>query len=210
MLGSKQKLARPPIMIAFFNRYLELKHYIVKQIMLAAITTTRLTLRQITYADNDALFAMRSDKETMRFIPRPLAVAPEDSKVLIDNMLKGIEDKSSINWAITLSGDDTLIGVAGFVRTNLANHSAEIGYLLNSKHQGKGIMNETVAAIINHGFNQLNLNRIEAIIDPRNIASEKLLQKLGFEKEGHLKQNVFFNNSYLDSVYYALLKNKIS
>lgn len=176
--------------------------------MLESITTTRLTLRQITYADNDALFAMRSNAEIMRYIPRPLAVTLADSMVLIDNMLKGFEDKISINWAITLSGDDTLIGVAGFVRTNLANHSAEIGYLLNSKHHGKGIMNETVAAIINYGFNQLNLNRIEAVIDPENIASEKLLLKLGFIKEGHFKQNVFFNNTYLDSVYYSLLKKR--
>jgi [ribosomal protein S5]-alanine N-acetyltransferase len=171
------------------------------------IKTERLLLRKITLIDTPQLFELRKDEKMMRFIPRPLANTNNDVEMLIEKMLTGMEEFTSINWAITLAGNDTLVGIVGFVRMNLEHHRAEVGYMLHPKEQGKGLMAEALHAIITFGFNQMQLHTIEAVIDPANAASEQLLLKLGFIKEAHFKQNVWFNQEYLDSVHYTLFNN---
>ena len=71
---------------------------------------------------------------------------------------------------------------------------------------GKGIASEAVEIVVGFGFNEMKLHSIEAVIDPRNGASEKVLQKNGFVKEGYLKENEFFDGKFLDTVIYSRLK----
>lgn len=98
------------------------------------------------------------------------------------------------------------MGVFGYYRLHPDYFRAELGYMLHPDYQGKGLMQEALQAIINFGFTELNLHTIEAVIDPANIASEKILQKLGFIKEAHFRENVFFDGRFLDSVHYTLFK----
>ncbi len=169
------------------------------------LETSRLYLRRINRKDINDLFVMRSNPEIMRYIPRPVAQKIEDVIELIHRVDEGILKNESINWAMALKENDQLIGTIGYVRSNPEHHRAEVGYMLNSSFHAKGHTCEALLEVIKYGFNEMNLHSIEAIIDPRNRASEKLLVKCDFKKEAHLKENTFWNNEFSDSVIYTLL-----
>lgn len=172
------------------------------------LETENLLLRQFSLNDVSAFFEMRSNEKLMHFIPRPLATQHKDVEDLINLMNNEIANNNSISWAITLKNTGELLGSIGFVRMQKENHRAEIGYMLNTKHQGKGLMHQAITACINYGFNTMKLHTIEAVIDPANTASEKVLQKSNFIKEAHFKQNFFYKNEFLDTVHYGLLNPK--
>ncbi len=176
--------------------------------MIPSLTTERLILRPVKPEDNESLFALRSDPEQMRFIPRPLAQTIADADKLLNDMLTGIENNTSINWAATIKGNDRCIGVMGFYRIYPEHFRAEVGYMLLPEHQRKGLMQEALAALVNYGFTEMNLHTVEAVTDPENIASQKVLLNLGFVKEAHFKENIFFNNRFMDSVHYTLFRTR--
>ena len=170
------------------------------------LETTRLILRRIVDSDAPALFQLRGNPETMKYVFRPLVTTVNEALELIQMMNEKIEQNEGINWAITLKNDDTLIGFIGIYRINTEHHRAEIGYMLLQDFCNKGITTEAIDAVLNYGFNNLQLHSMEAIIDPRNTASEKVLQKNGFVKEAHFIENECYNNVFLDTVVYSLLK----
>lgn len=172
------------------------------------LQTKNLILRQIHLDDAKEVFEIRSNPKTMKFIPRPLAETIEDAQKFITECNAGIEKNDYINWAIAQKEDNKLIGMIGFFRMQPENFRGEIGYILNPNFHGKGIMKEASDEAIKFGFEKMNFHSIEAVIDPKNVASEKLLQKLNFEKEAHFKENFFYKNEFLDTVIYSLLKTK--
>lgn len=171
------------------------------------LESERLILREITPADVEQVFAIRSDAATMQYIPRPLAKTKQDALEHIQMLRKGVLDNDFINWAITFKDDDKLIGVICLLRMQLKNFRTEIGYALHPDFHGKGIMDEAVKVVIDYAFNSLKFHSIEAVIDPDNLASEKLLIKNHFVKEAHLKENEFYDGKFLDTVIYSLLNN---
>ena len=172
------------------------------------LTTERLVLREIKNTDAKDFFVMRSNADTMRYIPRPVAVTEADVLEVIDRISTGLKTNESISWGITLKGENKFVGSIGFVRMKKENYRAEIGYILHPDLHGKGIMYEALQACIDYGFKTMKLHTIEGIVDARNIASAKLLEKSGFIKEGYFKEDTFHNGEFSDSVYYTLFKTK--
>ncbi len=170
------------------------------------LETDRLLLRQITADDVGEVFALRSNPETMRYIPRPLAVTMEDASAHIQKINDAITTNEGINWAVTLKGDTKLIGIVGHYRIQWHNFRSEIGYMLLPEYHGRGIITEVVKLLADYGFNQMNMHSLEAVIDPQNIASAKVLEKNGFVKEAHFLENEFYEGKFLDTVVYSLLK----
>lgn len=117
-----------------------------------------------------------------------------------------IDTNMGINWAITLKGNPKLLGIIGHYRIQPENYRAEIGYMLLPEFHGQGIVSEAIKTVVNYGFDVLQLHSIEAVIDPGNIASEKVLQKNGFVKEAHLLENEYAEGKFWDTVIYSLLK----
>ncbi|WP_163397660.1 GNAT family N-acetyltransferase [Flavobacterium fluviatile] len=169
------------------------------------IATDRLLLRQITKDDVKEIFELRSNPETMQYIPRPLVKTTEDALEHIAMIEEKIISNAGINWGITLKGDCKLLGIIGYYRMQPENYRAEIGYMLLPEFHGKGIITEAVKRLITYGFKDLKLHSIEAVIDPENFASEKVLQKCNFIKEAHLKECEFYEGKFLDKVIYSLL-----
>ncbi len=170
------------------------------------LITDRLMLRQITFDDAEMMFDMRSDPEMMAYIPRPLAKTIDDASALIQSMHDGGEKGESLLWAISYKNDTKLLGTIGYWRLKPEHYRAEVGYLLHRDFWQKGIMYEALQAVLEFGFNDMNCHSIEAIIDPDNVASARLLEKCGFVKEAHFKENCFWNGQFLDSVVYSRLK----
>ena len=170
------------------------------------LETERLILRRVDNNDVGEIFSMRSNAETMKYIPRPFVTNNEEALAHIALLDSGLEKNEAINWAITFKGENKLLGIIGFYRTKFEDYRSEIGYMLLSENHGKGIASEAVERALDYGFNKMNLHSIEAIIDPRNKESERVLLKNGFVKEGHIKENTFFNGEFLDSVIYSKIK----
>lgn len=171
------------------------------------IETERLLLKRITNEDVKEVFELRSNPETMKYIPRPLVKNDEEALAHIALLDENINNNTGINWGITIKGDPKLLGIIGFYRMQPENYRSEIGYMLLPEFHGKGIVPEAVKRLIEYGFKDLKLHSIEAVIAPENIASEKVLQKCGFVKEAHFKESEFYNGKFLDKVIYSLLES---
>ncbi|EIA08431.1 GNAT family N-acetyltransferase [Flavobacterium frigoris] len=169
------------------------------------LETKRLLLRRVTATDVKEILELRSNAETMKYIPRPLLKTEEDALDHIANIDAKIETQEGINWAITLMDSPKLIGVIGHYRIRPEHYRAEVGYMLLPQFHGKGIIPEAIREVVKFGFEHMNLHSIEAIIEPANLASEKVLLKTGFTKEAHLKENEFFEGRFLDTIIYSLL-----
>jgi ribosomal-protein-alanine N-acetyltransferase len=170
------------------------------------LETDRLLLRRIDPSDADVILALRGNPELMKYIPRPLAKTKEDALAFIEMIDTNWETNTAITWSITLKEDSTTIGNIGYYRIQPENHRAEIGYMALAEYHGKGYVTEAIQALLRYGFEQMQLHSVEAVIDPNNIASERVLQKNGFVKEAHLIENEMWNGTFLDTVIYSLLK----
>lgn len=172
------------------------------------LETKRLILRRVSTDDINEIFALRSNPETMKYIPRPLVTNEEEALAHFKMIDDKIETNEGINWAITLKGNNTMIGLIGHYRIKPEHYRAEIGYMILPEFHGKGIAPEAIKSVVNYGFDTMQLHSIEAVIDPNNQASEKVLQKCGFVKEGHFKENEYYNGQFIDSVIYSLVDRK--
>ena len=170
------------------------------------LETNRLNLRRLTHSDVNEVFDLRSNPEIMQFIPRPLLKTEEEAYEFITTTDLTIDNNTVINWGITNKKNDKLIGMIGFYRVKPENYRAEVGYILLAEFHGQGIITEALQRVIQFGFDEMGLNSIEAVIDPDNFASEKVLLKTNFVKEGHFKEHQFFEGKFFDSVFYSLLK----
>ncbi|HKX87111.1 MAG TPA: GNAT family N-acetyltransferase [Flavobacterium sp.] len=170
------------------------------------LESERLLLRQITTDDVQEVFELRSNPETMKFIPRPLVTSHEEALSHIKMIQDKIESNEGINWAVTLKPDNKLLGIIGHYRIKWEHFRSEIGYMLLPEAHGKGIATEAIQLIVDYGFNKMKMHSLEGIIDPENKGSARVLEKNGFVKEAHFKENEFFDGKFIDSVIYSLLK----
>ncbi len=170
------------------------------------LSSERLHFRRLTIDDAQEIFELRSNPETMKYIPRPLAITTDDALKHINLINDKIDENIDINWAITEKNNDKCIGIIGFFSTQPENFRTELGYMLLPEYHNKGYVTESVKTLLNYAFHTLNFNSIEATINPDNVASEKVLQKNGFVKEAHLAENFYHNGKFIDSVIYSLLK----
>lgn len=168
------------------------------------LTSENLILREVGEKDVDEIFFLRSDLEVMKYIPREPAKTKQDALDHIEVLRKAKENEEGINWAITQKNDDTLIGIIGLYRINKTDFRAEVGYILNPKFHGKGIIRESIEKVIDFGFNYANFHTITAIIDARNTASENVLKRANFTKEAHFREDCYFNGEFSDSVHYSM------
>jgi ribosomal-protein-alanine N-acetyltransferase len=173
------------------------------------LETDRLNLRPIALTDSEAVFRLRSNPVTMQYVPRPLAVTIDDAIAHIQMIIDKISINEGINWALTLKGDDKMIGIAGFYRFHPENYRSELGYMLLPEYHNNGYISEAIHTLLGYAFDTLNFHSIEAIIDPRNIASEKVLVKNNFVKEAHIRENEYWNGEFLDTVIYSILKRDL-
>jgi len=170
------------------------------------LETERLLLRRVSKDDLNEILELRGNPETMKFIPRPLVKTEEDALNHFNMIDEKNEKNEGINWAITVKGNPKLIGIIGHYRIQPENHRCEIGYMILPQYNGQGIVTEAIKVVLEYGFEDLNMHSIEAVIDPDNFASERVLQKNGFVKEAHILENEYYDGKFWDTVIYSILK----
>jgi len=170
------------------------------------LETENLVLRKVEISDAPNMFSYFSNDEVTKYYDLDSFTVEKEATDLIERFLTRYEDKKQIRWAITLKESNQLIGTCGFHAIEAEHSKVEIGYELHPSFWGQGIMTEVIAAVISYGFNEMELNRIEAFYDPQNISSSKVLEKNGFEKEGILKKRYFEKGKFVDAAICAILK----
>ena len=173
---------------------------------LPTINTSRLSLRSISATDVDDFYAVYSNPEVMRYWSTPPLANREAASKLIDEIQAGFKRHELLKWGIGLRPDDKLIGSVTLFHPDFTHRRAEIGYALGRAHWGKGYMQETLVAVLDYAFAVLNFHRIEADVDPRNAASVRTLEKLGFQREGYLRERWQVNGEIQDALFYGLLR----
>ncbi|MGZ7209868.1 MAG: GNAT family N-acetyltransferase [Methanobacterium sp.] len=170
------------------------------------IHTERLFLRKISLNDAETLFQYWSDPEVTKYLNVNTFSKIEQAYSMI-RLLNSLHTKrEGIRWAITVKKDKSIIGTCGYNNWIKRSSRGEIGYELGRKYWGKGYAREAVKEILKYGFKKMNFNRIEAFTVPEAISSIKLLEELGFKKEGLLKEYGYWNGKYWDENIYSLLK----
>ncbi len=99
-----------------------------------------------------------------------------------------------------------MIGIIGQYRVKWEHFRSEVGYMLLPEYNGKGIATEALALVVRYGFEYMQMHSLEAIIDPMNGASARVLEKNGFVREAHIRENEYYNGRFLDTVIYSLLR----
>lgn len=168
--------------------------------------TERLILRELLASDAAAYFELRNNEEAMQYINRESPKNLEETQVVIKTMGDGFKIGQNAVWGIAFKENpDLMIGNVGYWRIDLANHRAELGYILHPDHWRKGILSEALAKVIDYGFAQFKFHSLLANISPANDASRQLLVKNGFVKEAYFKEDFLFRGRFLDSEIYGLL-----
>lgn len=136
-----------------------------------------------------------TEKESQNYVKQVL----EDAKQI---------PRSRYAFAIIQKQDEKLIGAIELSIDDFTNRSGEIGYVLHPDYWGKGIATEAAHIIIGFGFSQINLHRIVATCDPRNVASARVLEKVGMVQEGRLRDHILLGNGWRDSFLYSILEKE--
>lgn len=168
------------------------------------IKTDRLTLRDLRPTDAQEIFEMRSNGRVNQFIPRPSMPSFKEAEELIEKTLNAYQNKQVVAWAGILRENQRIIGTCGFNTIDYYNLRAEIGGEMSVEYWGKHIALEAVNAIVAYGIEKINLHSIEAKISPDNRGGIYLLEQLGFEKEAHFKDRIFYQNKFSDMAIYTL------
>jgi len=142
--------------------------------------TERLLLRQVTLQDDNEIFFARSDKSMNEYVGNPLAKSIEDAREWINKITNFVVTGESIFWGVCTRDNPKLIGGFCFWNLSQEEEKAEIGFGIYPQHQGKGYMNEVLAAGINFGFEKMELRSIEAYTHPLNEKSIRVLLKNNF------------------------------
>lgn len=173
------------------------------------ITTPRTTLRIVDKSAIPDLLEMNGDPTVTRFLPYKNWETIDDGYAWLDRMIGICASGDALQLVIHEKESNKAIGTCLLFRHDSASSRAEIGYALGKKHWGKGLMHEALSALIDHAFTHCSLRRIEAEVNPQNIASNKTLLRLGFTHEGLLRQRwVDKTEQPYSSNIYGLLRDE--
>ena len=171
-----------------------------------ALATERLLLRRLAAADAAALHAVFSDPEVMRYWSSPAWSTIDQADQYIAGADAGLASGAMLRLGIEIAATGQLIGQVALYSFDQQNRRCDVGYALGRAHWGKGYLGEALAALLDHGFVALNLNRVEADIDPRNAASARALERLGFRHEGLMRERWIVAGEICDTAFYGLLR----
>lgn len=203
----RAEVATPSCQIEF-ARDRRRRHLLPAAVPIAAapeLATPRLRLRPVQGSDAEGLFEIFSDPAVMRYWSTPPWTRTEQARELVEQEVRSLAEGRSVRLAILRSGDDALVGTVSLFALLEESRRAEIGYALARSAWGRGYAQEAGHALIRYAFDTLGLNRLEADVDPRNEGSVKVLERLGFRREGLLRERWIVAGEVSDSALYGLL-----
>lgn len=173
--------------------------------------TDRLLLREIVAGDADAIFAIRGDYAVTRLNIGAAYTSVDEARDLIESMTRAYQERRALRWGVCIrNGEEVgpVVGMCGFNYWDQTDRRASVGFDLAQACWGRGIMGETLRAVLRFGFVEMNLNRIEADTSADNLPSIRLLERVGFCCEGTQRQQYWEaeTGAFADLHLYALLR----
>lgn len=172
------------------------------------LRTSRLLLRPFGEGDAEAIFALQSNSSVLRYWDSPPWSERAQAERFISTCRQTEEEGSGARVAIAQAADRVFIGWCSLSKWNPSYRSARLGYCLDCAAWGKGFATEAAGALLKWAFDTLDLNRVQAETDTRNIASSRVLEKLGFVREGTLREDCIVDGEVSDSWVYGLLRRE--
>ena len=168
--------------------------------------TERLLLRPLEMGDSGAFLDIFSDAETLLYWSREPINSIAEAESLLQQDIEWSASDDCICLGVALADSNLIIGKITLFQLSKQNRRAEIGYVLDRRHWGKGYMTEAMGWLLDFAFNVLKLHRLEADTDPDNIPSLALLEKFGFAREGLFRDRWWVHDKWHDSVMLGLLE----
>ena len=173
------------------------------------LTTDRLELREFGEEDWQTVHAYATDLEVTRF----MEWGPNTEQETQDFIRKAIDNRKSqprrrYELAISLRGKDQLIGGCGLAVSDPKSRKGWIGYCLNRQYWKQGFGTEAARALVDFGFERLNLHRVFATCDSGNRASSRVLEKIGLKREGLLREEKWVKERWKNSLVYGILEDE--
>lgn len=169
--------------------------------------TTRLRLREITFNDTLAIHQYASLEEVSRYQPwGPNSL--EETTEFIAEVVADAAEHNRVRYCLAVEYDGNIIGAGELRVTDGYNECAEIGYVLHPAYWGQGFATEMANVLLAFGFEQLDMHRVFATCDPENIASFKVMEKVGFQPEGRIRDHMRINGGWRDSLIYSMLSDE--
>lgn len=169
------------------------------------IKTPRLLLRPLRTRDAGALFDIYSDPRVCRFLVHPPWKEIRQAHEFLARDFSARDSRRSLRFAIEVSAEGVLAGECALFNLHDASRRAETGLAIASRWWGKGLAFEAMEALVEFAMDDMGLNRLEADVDPRNAASARVLQKLGFRLEGHMPERWLVEGEPAHTDFYGLL-----
>jgi len=173
------------------------------------INTERLKLRKIKQEDTESIYKLLSNPEVIKYDTFEIFTSLKQAKEVVEWFKDEYKQKNAIFWGIRLKNEGEIIGFCKS-QIEIPKVRASFGYSLRRDYWNRGIMTEAVGSIVDFTFNTIDVHRIETTVAIENYASLRVLEKLGFVKEGILRQRSCFRGSYQDMVMLSLLKTEHS
>jgi RimJ/RimL family protein N-acetyltransferase len=171
--------------------------------------TVRLELREFEKADWREVHEYASDPQVVRFTSWGPNTEEETRRFIQrSNAYQKEKPRVKYSLAVVIRDGNRLIGGCGIYESNIESREGWIGYCLNRQFWGQGYATETARALLGFGFTHLNLHRIFATCDPANTASAHVMEKIGMQYEGHLRENMQCRGTWRDSLLYAILDHE--
>jgi len=177
-------------------------------IRLPTLHTPRLTLRALALSDAPDIFAYACDHEVCRYTTWNPHTSIDDSRAFLANALGRYEAGQPASWAVVLKSTGMVVGTCGFMEIATVHERGGLGYALARNLWRQGLMCEAVKASIDFGFRVLQLHKIEAHCDVRNIGSARVMERCGMQFEGLMRQHAMLKGERRDVKWYAILRNE--
>lgn len=166
--------------------------------------TPRLCLRQFRPDDADAMHACFASDEAMRFWNQPVYTRRSETERAVRSFIECTPAYYRF-WAVADAATDRCLGLVNYHDGHIRSRRVSIGYIIDPAYYRQGIAAEAVSAMLDFCFGEFGLHRAQAFIDPGNTASIALIEKLGFRREGLLRDNLRVADAWRNDLLYALL-----
>lgn len=171
------------------------------------LETQRLLLREFDASDEASIHEYASDPEVVRYAPWG-PNTPEETRRVLNERLEEQQrwPRADVTLAIVLKTEHNVIGSLRLGILDDTNRTGDFGYVLNPRYWNRGYTTEACAALVRCAFERLNLHRLVATCDTRNVASMRVMERLGMRREAHFVRDVFQRTEWRDSYLYAVLE----
>ena len=177
-------------------------------VRLPRLETPRLVIRRMSMADAEDIYEYGRDPEVSRHVLWDAYRSVGEARMYLKYVQRQYRLNEPASWGIELKATGRLIGTIGFMWWNQEYRSAEVGYSLSRAYWNHGLMTEALRAVIKFGFEEMNLNRIEAQHETTNPASGRVMEKVGMKKEGVLRQRLRNKGKFVDVALYSVLRGE--